>query len=154
MTTVTLERILERLDQQSTSRRPRSQSPKILRNLEVGETFIKTKPTRMEPRGDVGVKGTRSHSPWPLRITSVESNSVKSVESSRVKESERVPQADVVTWSAVPTRVTTEIEKIPESRPVCTSTKRDKIDSVLETKELTESASPGVLGTEVTQDHS
>ena len=50
VTNVTLKRILERLDQQSMSSRPRSQSPKPPRNLEGGTTFVKAKPTQVEHR--------------------------------------------------------------------------------------------------------
>ena len=56
-----------------------------------------------------------------------------------------------VPWTAAPTKETAGREMIPEPRPVCTSTKRDKIDSVLGTNEPTESASPRVPGKEVTQ---
>ena len=38
-----------------------------------------------------------------------------------------------------------------EPKPVCTSTKRDKTESMMETSETTESVVPGVPGTEVTQ---
>ena len=84
-------------------------------------------------------------------MTPIESDSVRSVDPPKTKESEGVSPADVVTWSAAPTKLRTEPEKIPEPKPVCTSTKRDKTESVLESSEPTESAVPGVPGTEVTQ---
>ena len=79
----------------------------------------------------------------------MESDSVKSVEAPRVKESAGVATIEAVTWSAAPTKVTAEKEMIPEPRPVCTSTKRDKMDSVLQTHEPTENASPGVLKSQI-----
>ena len=76
---------------------------------------------------------------------------MESVEALTVKKSVGVATIEAVTWSAAPTKATAEREEVPEPRPVCISTKREKIDSVLETNEPTESAGPGVPGTEVTQ---
>ena len=59
--------------------------------------------------------------------------------------------ADVLTWSAAPTKLRTENEKIPEPRPLCSSTKMDKTESVLESNEPTESAVPGMPKTDVKQ---
>ena len=58
---------------------------------------------------------------------------------------------DLVTWSAAPTKVGTEGRKIPEPKPVCSSTKRDKVESTMEPCEPTGSTVPPVPGTEVTQ---
>ena len=76
----------------------------------MGETVLKAKPTRAEPKSDVGVGTTRFHPPSPLRTTPVESDSVKSMEGPKIQKSVGVAILEDVPWTAAPTKETAERE--------------------------------------------
>ena len=103
----------------------------VPRGQESNATRVQDKPTRVEFRCGAFVKGPRSHSPPSLRITPVKSDSVRSVEAPTTKETEGIPPADI--GNAAPTTLRIDKVKIPEPKPACTSTKRDKVDSVSRT---------------------
>ena len=74
---VTQGRILARVDQDSVSKEfvKGSQSPVVPTGHESSATCVQDKPTRVERRSTAFVRGPRSHSPSPLRITPVELDS-------------------------------------------------------------------------------
>ena len=147
---VAQDRIIGMIEQNLEFRQKRTRSPVVPSGLEGSATFVRDKPTRVEHRYSAFVKGPRSQSPLYLRITPVELDSKRLAEAPQFKKREESLPADVVTLTEGPTSsVTIKTDRIPEPKPVCTSTKRDIVNYLLESCEPTASSPAAVPGTEV-----
>ena len=150
---VAQEKILEMLQPDSAVKYRPSRNPAVQPSAPgASATFTRDRPTKVEHRCSAFIKGSRAPSPSPLRITSEDLNQT-SIEEVPEAEKEDVSKNEVpvvATEQPIPS-LRVETERVPEPNSVGTSTKRDKVDSVLNSVEPTACAAPAVPGAEVTQ---